>query len=110
MTYRLQYSSSEHLSLLAATLGAWAEQDQDCNLVSREGHRLYTSQRLLALLSPSLAPILLSTPCPSISLPCSSSSLTSLLSLLTQGKTTSSSPLIKEEVEVAARCLGINMH
>ena len=107
MTYRLQYSSSEHLSLLSSTLGAWAREDQDCHLVSREGHRLYTSQRLLALLSPSLAPILQSTPYPALSLPCSSASLTSLLSLLAQGTATTSSLLVREEVETAASCLGI---
>ena len=107
MTYRLQYSARDQLSLLSLTLGAWAREDQDCQLVSREGHRLYTSRRLLARLSPSLASLLLTSPSPALSLPFSSASLSSLLSLLTQGTSTTSSALLKEEVEAAASCLGI---
>jgi len=105
MTYRLQYNSSEYRGLLASSLMAWAAEDRDLAIVSLEGHVLYTSRRLLALFSPTLAPLLASshpTTLPtSLSLPYSSSTLTALLSLLTSGQASCSSPLGREVEELA---------
>ena len=105
MTYRLQYNSSEYRGLLASSLMAWAAEDRDLAIVSLEGHVLYTSRRLLALFSPTLAPLLTSsypTTLPtSLSLPYSSSTLTALLSLLTSGQASCSSPLGREVEELA---------
>jgi len=109
MTYYLQHGAPEHLAILASTLQAWAAQDRDLFLVSREGHRLYTSSRLLALSSPTIASLLPLSPSttPGLSLPCSSATLSSLLTLLTSGSAPSS-PL--EEVQEAATCLGISLN
>jgi len=106
MTYRLQYNSSEYRGLLASSLAAWAAEDRDLAIVSLEGHVLYTSRRLLALFSPALAPLLASshptTLTTSLSLPYSSSTLTALLSLLTSGLASCSSPLGREVEELAS--------
>ena len=42
MTYRLQYSASEHQSLLASALKSWTREDKDLRLISKEGHVIYT--------------------------------------------------------------------
>ena len=42
MTYRLQYSASEHQSLLASALERWTREDKDLRLISNEGHVIYT--------------------------------------------------------------------
>ena len=42
MTYRLQYSASEHQSLLASALESWSREDKDLRLISKEGHVIYT--------------------------------------------------------------------
>ena len=107
MAYQLQYTDWEHREIISESLLAWAKTDQvmsllgfllslqqlhpqDIYLVSREGHRIYTSQRLLNLSSSFFTSLLPSTSAlHGLSLPYSSSSLSSLLSLLTTGQATS---------------------
>merc|ERR1712204_116346 len=108
MTFHLSHPTVEHHQLLSSTLAAWSRGDQDLYLISTEGHRVYTSSRLLILSSPSLSPLLSSSTAPGISLPCSSSSLSSLLSLLTTGSVTATKQVL-EEVVKAANMLGVNL-
>ena len=128
MSYTIKFDGLDHQSLLMSTLQAWAGEislfsplsfsplhfpgeDQDIYLVSEEGHRIYTSQRLLAPSSPSLSSLLPpSSSLPGLSLSCSSSSLSSLLSLLTTGEAMCRSREEVEEVWEAARCLGVNIN
>lgn len=111
MTYRLQYSAAEHRSLLSAAIDSWAREDKDLRLISVEGHVIFTSCRLFALHSSSLAPFLSSltkssTILPSISLPFSSNIISALISLLSVGSA-QAPPILSKDVEEAAACLGL---
>jgi len=112
MTYRLQYSAAEHHSLLTAAIDSWAREDKDLRLISVEGHVIFTSCRLFALSTSSLAPLLsswtfTSSTLPSISLPFSSNVISALVALLSVGIAQVPSTLGKE-VEEAAACLGLS--
>jgi len=116
MTYRLQYSASEHQSLLASALESWSREDKDLRLISKEGHVIYTSCRMFALSSPALAPLLSpwgqaahlsSTPSPTISLPFASPVISALVSLLSVGTAQIDSTL-RTEAESAAALLGLS--
>merc|ERR1719370_494909 len=110
MTYRLQYSAAEHHSLLAAAIDSWAREDKDLRL-SVEGHVIFTSCRLLALSTSSLAPLLSSwtssTILPAISLPFSSNIISALVSLLSVG-TAQVPTTTRKEVEELAACPGLS--
>jgi len=109
MTYRLQYSATEHHSLLTAATDSWAREDKDLRLISVEGHVIFTSCRLFALSTSSLAPLLSSwtQSLPAISLPFSSNIISALVSLLSVGTAQVPSTSSKE-VEEAAACLGLS--
>ena len=96
--------------MLGSFFSSWAVCEGDMYLVSSEGHRVYTSHRLLAFSSPNfLAHILPSSTETALSLPFSSESLNVLLDLLSKGISYSEIAVDKAEVEEAALCLGIHL-
>ena len=96
--------------MLSTCLSRWAVCEGDMYMVSSEGHRVYTSHRLLAFSSPNfLAHILPSSTETALSLPFSSESLNVLLDLLSKGISYSEIAVDKAEVEEAALCLGIHL-
>ena len=110
MSYLVQNSSHSHSSMLSSCLSRWAVCEGDMYMVSSEGHRVYTSHRLLAFSSPNfLAHILPSSTETALSLPFSSSSLSLLCNLLSKGLVYSEIAVDKAEVEEAALCLRIHL-
>ena len=96
--------------MLSTCLSSWVVCEGDMYMVSSEGHRVYTSHRLLAFSSPNfLAHILPSSTETALSLPFSSESLNVLLDLLSKGISYSEIAVDKAEVEEAALCLGIHL-
>ena len=110
MTYCIQGSPWEHESMLSTCLSKWGSCEQDMYIVSSQGHRVYTSQTLLAFSSPHLlADILPSSTETALSLPFSTDSIYVLCSLLSKGVAHSEAIIDTAEVEQAAHCLGINL-
>jgi len=91
----------------------WSRAPPDLCIVSKEGHALYTQRALLGLHSPLLATLLSSSPSssslPALSLPLSSASLVSLLSILASGQTNTDNSLDLMELVRAADLLGITI-
>ena len=96
---------SKHLSRLLSSLSSLPP---DMWLVSREGFSLPSHSLLLSLYSPWLRKLLPSSPT-SLSLPLPAQTLSSLLSLLTTGSSTSSSCFNPTLVIEAAEVMGMNL-
>ena len=62
MSYKLEVTGPELSSTLRGTLAAWASQEHDLHLVTREGYRVFTHRALLALHSRHLRRVLLDAP------------------------------------------------
>jgi len=111
MSYLIRSPDADHINLLSCTLNHWAKDDEDIYFISLEGHRIFSSQRLIGFYSPVLAPLLMETliHCPGVYLPFSSTNITALISLLSKGSTYSLSSQVSE-VKSVANCLGISLN
>ena len=111
MTYKVEISPLDHQQTLKATLADWARQEHDVFLVSNEGHKLFSQKVLLSFYSPMIQEALPGIPnsCPGISVPASSSSLSSLLQLLLYGQIFNPTKEASSAVREAAAALGIDL-
>ena len=113
MSYKVEISDTDHQRTLLATLADWARQEHDIYLVSTEGHKLFSQKVLLSFYSPVLREVLhglMTSSCPGISVPATSSTLSSLLELLLHGRTRSPGQQVCNPVREAAAALGINLN
>ena len=111
MLYKVEISPLDHQQTLKATLADWARQEHDVFLVSNEGHKLFSQRVLLSFYSPMIQEALPGIPnsCPGISVPASSSSLSSLLQLLLHGQIFNPTKEASTAVREAAAALGIDL-
>ena len=109
--YRLEGSSQQHQHRLDSLLQHSSQESQDLTLLSQEGEAIQAKAFLLTLHSPSFRALM--DPLPSyplyVSVPASSSSLSSLLLLLTEGQVIRSSRKELGQVQEAAKVLGISL-
>ena len=109
--YRLEGSSQQHQHRLDSLLQHCSQESQDLTLLSQEGEAIQAKAFLLTLHSPSFRALM--DPLPSyplyVSVPASSSSLSSLLLLLTEGQVIRSSRKELGQVQEAAKVLGISL-
>ena len=117
MSYKLEVTGPELSSTLRGTLAAWASQEHDLHLVTREGYRVFTHRALLALHSRHLRRVLLDDPVlhssssapASVSVPASAASISALLRLLTGGEAEVGDSALGAEVTEAAAALGVTI-
>ena len=114
MSYKVEITGEVYEASLRRTLAAWSKQEPDVQLVSREGHSIFSHRVLLSFYSSQLQrilgdPVIMFSPRPaSISVPASASALSALLRMLTCGEVeTADTP---DQVRAAAEALGININ
>ena len=116
MSYKVEISADEHETVLGQSIQDWSKQPNDVHLVSKEGHRIFSHRILLSFYSSQLQqifnePSVAFSPNPvSISVPSSSSSISSLLNILVTGKCTVKNRSDLEEVQATARVLGFKLN
>jgi len=114
MSYKVEITGEVYEASLRRTLAAWSKQEPDVQLVSREGHSIFSHRVLLSFYSSQLQrilgdPVIMFSPQPaSISVPASASALSALLRMLTCGKVETADT--QDEVRAAAEALGININ
>jgi len=112
MSYKVELSREEHTQILSGTLQNWSNQEHDVQLLSMEGYRIVSHRKILSFYSSQLRKIFnepeiaFSSQIPTLSLPASSSCISSLVNLLVTGKSEKSS---LQEVRQLATALGINL-
>ena len=112
MSYKVELTREEHELVLRETLKNWSLQDHDIQLLSTEGYRIISHKKILSFYSRQLKNLLnepeiaFGSQIPTLSLPASSSCISSLLSLLVTGKAEKAS---LQEVRQLATAMGINL-
>merc|ERR1719419_1131902 len=112
MSYKVELTREEHQQVLKDTLGYWNKQEHDVQLLSTEGYRISSHKNILSVYSSQLRSILnepeivYSSQVPTLSLPASSTCISSLLSILVTGKAEKAS---LQEVKQLATAMGINL-
>ena len=113
MSYKVEITGEVYEASLRGALAAWSKQEPDVQLVSREGHTIFSHRLLLSFYSSHLQqilgdPVIMFSPRPaSISVPASASAISALLRMLTCGEVeTADTP---DQVRAAAETLGINI-
>ena len=115
MSYLVEVSRDDHKKVLRETLTEWSKLEQEVDLISVEGHKVSTSKVLLSLYSEPLRNILnqpavaFSPSTLGISVPATSSTISSLLRILATGKADCGSRETLADTKDLARSLGINI-
>jgi len=113
MAFRLENLPVDYVQALQVTLEDWSKKESDVYLVSKEGHRIFTSRMFLAFYSDFLRTVLDQssdlTSKTAFSLPASSNSISTLLSLLTTGRLSATNQYNLNEVKETANLLGIKL-
>merc|ERR1719419_2125479 len=112
MSYHVELAQEEHELVLRETLKNWSLQDHDIQLLSTEGYRIIAHKKILSFYSRQLKNLLnepeiaFGSQIPTLSLPASSTCISSLLSILVTGKAEKAS---LQEVKQLATTLGIKL-
>jgi len=115
MSYKVEQQTQEHIAVLGGALRKWSTQEPDVHLLSIEGHRIFTQRKLLSFYSSLFQRILndpdvaFSQQNPSISLPASSTCISSLLKILVSGETQSVDKESLRDVLDLAEAIGIKL-
>ena len=115
MAYRIERSDADYEFLMQKTLMDWNYQDHDIYFLSSEGHKIFTNKALLAFYSSSLKEILndpvvaFRNRVPSISVPATFASVTTLLKILVEGKALAINKESMKKVTELAIVLGIKL-
>jgi len=116
MSYKVETTAEDHEAVLREAIHDWTRQEPDVHLVSKEGHRIFSHKILLSFYSSQLQqifsePSVAFSPRPlSISVPSSSSIISSLLDILVTGTAKVIHRIDVEELKSTASILGIELN
>ena len=110
MSYKLENTAEEQLSLLSSTLASWSRGEADLQLVSLEGHRVAGHSVVLGMYSRMMSRVLEEQSSPVIvTVPASADTIAQLLRMLVTGKIETRQQEDLDKVKVLAKTLGISM-
>ena len=110
MSYKLENTAEEQLSLLSSTLASWSRGEADLQLVSLEGHRVAGHSVVLGMYSRMMSRVLEEQSSPVIvTVPASADTIAQLLRMLVTGKIETKHQEDLDQVKVLAKTLGISM-
>ena len=113
MSYKVEVSPEDQVSLTRGTLLDWSRQEHDVHLVSIEGHKIFSHRVILSFYSNILReilndPVTAFSPGPvTVSVPASASCISTMLKMLVNGKVGTDNINLEDEIRDAAKALGI---